>query len=153
MSRVGTIHADPAAPTRVNSNSLALGDGFSPDQVASFVTPGAPYVLELRHLGGSLAREPESPNAVGHRTARFNLFTSAYPGVDPVAGARAQQDVHDALLPAGDGGPLRTFLPTGLRDATSCYSPKQAAELARLKSIWDPADTFHYAPAVTRPAP
>lgn len=153
MSQVGTIHADPSAPTRVNSNSLALGDSFSPDQVARWVKPGAPYVLELRHLGGALAREPESQNAVGHRNARFTLFTSAYPDVDPVAGARAQQDVHDALLPVGDGGPLRTFLPTSLRDATTCYSPKQAAELARLKSEWDPADIFRYAPAITRPAP
>jgi hypothetical protein len=151
MSEIGTIHADPAAPARVNSNSLALGGTFSPDQVARFAEPGAPYVLELRHLGGSLAREPESPNAVGHRTARFNLFTSAYPGVQPATGARAQQRVIDALLPVGDGGPLRTFLPTGLRDATTCYSRDAAAKLARLKSDWDPADTFHYAPAITVP--
>lgn len=151
MSEIGTIHADPAAPTRVNSNSMALGDSFDPGQVTPFVTPGVPYVLELRHLGGALAREPEHPSAVGHRTARFNLFTSAYPDVDPVASARAQQRVVDALLPVSDGGPLRTFLPTGLRDATSCYSPEQAAELARLKLVWDPADTFRYAPAVTPP--
>ncbi|MGD9961354.1 FAD-binding oxidoreductase [Nocardioides sp.] len=152
MSEIGTIHADPTGPTRVNSNSLTLGDSFSPEHVAPFVAPDVPYVLELRHLGGTLAREPETPNAVGHRTASFNLFTSAYPDVDPVTSARAQQRVVDALLPVSDGGPLRTFLPPGLHDATTCYSPGMAAELARLKSVWDPADTFGYAPAITPPA-
>jgi hypothetical protein len=149
MSQIGTIHADPTAPTRVNSNSLALSAAFTPSQVTSFVAPDAPYVLELRHLGGALAHQGGAPNAVGHRTARFNLFTSAYPTADPVVAARAQQHVCDVLRPVGDGGPLRNFLPTGLPEASSCYSPETAAELARLKNTWDAADVFHYAPAIT----
>jgi hypothetical protein len=150
MSDVGTIHADPAAPTRVNSNSLALGERFTLEQVAPFITADAPFVLELRHLGGMLARQPVHPNAVGHRSARFNLFTSAYPSVDAEIAATAQQRVHDALQAVGDGGPLRNFLPTGLREATSCYSAGTAAELARLASVWDPDGTFRYAPAIDR---
>jgi hypothetical protein len=149
MSQIGTIHADPTSPTRVNSNSLALSAAFAPSQVSSFVAPDAPYVLELRHLGGALARQGGAPNAVGHRAARFNLFTSAYPNADPQVAARAQQHVIDVLRPVGDGGPLRNFLPTGLPEASSCYSPETAAELGRLKNTWDAADVFHYAPAIT----
>ncbi len=148
MSEIGTIHADPTAPTPVNSNSLALGEAFEPSQVLPFVGPDAPYVLELRHLGGALARPPAVPDAVGHRTAAFHLFTSAYPTVARAVGAAAQQAVHDALGPVGDGGPLRNFLPTGPTDATTCYEPDTAAELVRLASTWDPARLFRYAPAV-----
>jgi len=151
MSQIGTIHADPTARTRVNSNSLALGEAFAPSQVSSFVARDAPYVLELRHLGGALDGRDGATNAVGHRAARFNLFTSAYPNVDPEVSSRAQQHVCDALRSVGDGGPLRNFLPTGVPDATSCYSPDTASELARLKAAWDPADLFRYAPKIRPP--
>ncbi|MGW4482316.1 FAD-binding oxidoreductase [Amycolatopsis sp. NPDC004368] len=143
MTELGSIHADPVGPMPVDSESLALTSEDALAVIPSFVDPRAPFMLELRHLGGALAEQPEVANAVGHRAARLNLFTSTHPGADP----RPQHDVYPAVSAWSCGGPLRTFLPTSRADATSCYEPATATELARLKDVWDPADVFSFTPA------
>jgi len=149
MTEVGTIHADPVGPMPVNSNSVALGGGAVLDDLLALVQPDAPFMLEVRHLGGALSHPQRAPSAVGHRGAVLNLFTSAYPGTVPGIAASAQQRACDTVAAASVGGPLRNFLPTQYPDATACYEPAIAEELAKLKTIWDPADTFRYTPAVT----
>ena len=149
MTEVGSIQADPVGPMPVNSNSVALdGDDVFDDHLA-LVQPDAPFMLELRHLGGALVHPQGPPSAVGHRGAVLNLFTSAYPGTVPAMAASAQQRVCDTVAATSVGGPLRNFLPAQYPDATACYEPAIAEKLADLKTIWDPADTFRYAPAVT----
>jgi FAD binding domain len=149
MTEIGTIHADPVGPMPVNSNSVALARDDVLDDVLGLVQPDAPFMLEVRHLGGALAHPLGDPSAVGHRGAVLNLFTSAYPGTVPAMAASAQQRVYDTVAAASVGGPLRNFLPTQYPDATACYEPAISEELAKLKTIWDPADTFRYTPAVT----
>jgi FAD binding domain len=149
MTEIGTIHADPVGPMPVNSNSVALATDDVLDDLLALVQPDAPFMLELRHLGGALAHPQGPPSAVGHRGAVLNLFTSAYPGTEPAMAANAQQRVCDTVAAASVGGPLRNFLPTLLPDATTCYEPAIAEKLAKLNTIWDPAGTFRYAPAVT----
>ena len=149
MTEIGTIHADPVGPMPVNSNSVALAGDDVLDNLLALVQPDAPFMLEVRHLGGALAHPQGAPSAVGHRGAVLNLFTSAYPGTVPAMAASAQQQVYDTVAAASVGGPLRNFLPTQYPDATACYEPAIAEELAKLKTIWDPASTFRYAPAVT----
>jgi FAD binding domain len=153
MTEIGTIHADPVGPMPVNTNSLALTAGAGLDDLVPLIRPDAPFMLELRHLGGALADPPGNPSAVGHRAAALNLFTVAYPGTTPSAAAGAQQRVCDALAEASVGGPLRNFLPAHYPDASACYEPATAAELAKLKTIWDPTDTFRFAPAVAMREP
>lgn len=149
MSDIGTIHADPTAPVRVNSNSLALtGEAVLAD-IEPFVATDAPFVLEVRHLGAALAQQPTVPTAVGHRSAWLNLFTSAYPTAEPTDATQAQQRVCESFASASTGGPLRTFLPTSYPDATACYEADTATKLADLKTAWDPSNLFRYAPAVT----
>jgi hypothetical protein len=118
------------------------------DRVADHIDATAPFMLEVRHLGGALAEAPAIANSVGHRDAQFNLFTSAYPGTDPVTAARAQRRVYDAVEPSSAGGPLRTFLPSDYPGAASCYEPATAALLSELKATWDPSDVFAYAPPI-----
>jgi hypothetical protein len=149
MTEIGTIHGDPVGPMPVNSNSVALGGDDVLDDLLPLVQPGAPFMLELRHLGGALTYPRGSSSAVGHRGAVLNLFTSAYPGTVPAMAAEAQQRVCDTVAAASVGGPLRNFLPSQYPDATACYEPATAARLAKLKTIWDPADTFRYTPAIT----
>jgi FAD binding domain len=148
MTEIGTIHADPAGPMPVNTNSLALTAEAVLDDLVPLIQPDTPFMLELRHLGGALVDAPGNPSAVGHRAAALNLFTVAYPGPTPTAAADAQQGVCDTLAGASAGGPLRNFLPQHYPDASACYEPATAAELAKLKTIWDPTDTFRFAPAV-----
>jgi hypothetical protein len=149
MTEMGTIHADPAAPMPVSTNSVALtGDNIFED-LLPLVQPGAPFMLELRHLGGALTQSQGAASAVGHRAAVLNLFTSAYPGTAPDIATNAQQRVVDAVTRASAGGPLRNFLPSQYPDANACYERATAGELAKLKSIWDPDDTFRFTPAIT----
>jgi hypothetical protein len=149
MTEIGTIHNDPVGPMPVNSNSVALSGDDVLDDLLSLVQPDAPFMLEVRHLGGALTQPQGPPSAVGHRGAVLNLFTSAYPGTVPPVAASAQQQVCDIVAAASVGGPLRNFLPTQYPDATACYEPTTAERLAELKTVWDPSDMFRYTPAVT----
>jgi FAD binding domain len=150
LTEMGAIHGDPVGPMPVSSNSVALSGDEGLDDLLPLVQPDAPFMLELRHLGGALTQPRRVPSAVGHRAAMLNLFTSAYPGTVPDVAASAQQRACEAVAAASVGGPLRNFLPTQYPEATTCYEPA-AAELARLKTTWDPDDTFRFAPAVRRP--
>ncbi|GAA4172324.1 FAD-binding oxidoreductase [Gryllotalpicola koreensis] len=151
VAELASIHADPRNPMPVNTESVAL-HGLQPlDRLPALLDPEAHFVLEVRHLGGALVDQAESPNAVGHRSAELNLFTSAYPGADPVAAAEAQRRLIAGLTAFSVGGPLRNFLPSSHADASSCYEPGLAVALARLMSLWDPSGVFAHAPAVTAP--
>ncbi len=147
MTEIGSIHADPVGPMSVSTNSLALVSDDLLDDLAPVLQPDAPFMLELRHLGGALAGPPRMASAVGHRDAVLNLFTSAYPGSPPTA-ADAQQQVCDTLASSSAGGPLRNFLPQQYPDATDCYEAATAARLAQLKATWDPTDMFRFTPGV-----
>ena len=149
MTEIGTIHADPGGPMPVNSNSDALTGDSALDNLLPLIGPESLFMLELRHLGGALTHSRGVRSAVGHRPAIVNLFTSAYPGTALDAAAAAQKSVCDAVAATSVGGPLRNFLPSQYPNATACYEPPIAAELARLKTIWDPTDTFLFTPAVT----
>ena len=94
---------------------------------------------------------PTRKGPVGRRSPRSGTepFTAAYPGTVPAMAANAQQRVCDAVAATSVGGPLRNFLARADPDATACYEPAIVEKLAELKTIWDPADTFRYAPAVT----
>jgi hypothetical protein len=111
LTEVGTIHADPVGPMPVNTSSVALTADAVLHDLLPLIQPDAPFMLELRHLGGALADPPEIPSAVGHRAAALNVFTSAYPGTMPTVAASAQQRICDRLAGASVGGPLRNFLP------------------------------------------
>jgi hypothetical protein len=149
LTEIGTVHADPAGPMPVHTDTTALRTGDAIDHLADLLEPSAPFMLEVRQLGGALADAPAEPNAVGHRGAQFNLFTSIYPGRDLLAATDAQRPIYDAAAPTSAGGPLRTFLPTQYPDASSCYEPAIAGRLTGLKTSWDPANLFRYAPGVT----
>lgn len=148
VTDLGTIHSDPPGPMPVRTHSAALTSAADLTGVPALLDAPLPFVLELRQLGGALAQQPEIADAVGHRDAGWNLFTSAYPGVDAAEVADAQQRVYGALAPFGAGGPLRTFLPGRFSDASSCYESATAARLGHAKAEWDPDDLFRFAPAV-----
>ena len=149
MTEVGSIHADPTQPMPVHTNSAALTSDDALADLVPYLRPDTPFVLEVRHLGGALTHEPEIANSVGHRAAQLNLFTSAYPGTDVAAAARAQQQVYDATARVSVGGPIRNFLPSQFADATSCYELDTLARLADIKATSDPGNLFRYAPSLT----
>ena len=159
---IGTIHNDPTTPLPVESRSLVLRsvDAGTLSTVVRHAGPATGFLIELRHLGGALSRQPEIPNSVGHRSGAFSVFTTAYqsPGGITALGL-AQQRLIDDLRPWSNGGALLNFLagpyvtPTDVRNA---YREADFARLVAIKAEWDPSNMFrfnHNIPAAAEASP
>jgi hypothetical protein len=105
------------------------------------VSATAPHMPELRHLGGALARPAAAANAVSHRDAQFNVFTS--PTRDPPRGAAdLQADSHQELRPWSGGRMLYNLaaFPQGHpANARLVFSEPDFSRLRRIKAAWGPA--------------
>ena len=107
---------------------------------------GAPYMVELRHFGGALARPAARPNAVGRRDGLFCLYSGSVVGPGELDEHRAAHHaLHAALSPWGTGGVCLNFLagPDVTTDELrSGYLPADFARLAALKGTYDPHNLF-----------
>ncbi|PVZ08173.1 FAD-binding oxidoreductase [Actinomycetospora cinnamomea] len=149
VTDVGTIHNDPTTPRATNTRSLVLhsADDDAVATVLRHAGPDASFGVELRQLGGALAREPAVPNAVGHRHGAVTVYTTAYPHP---AGSRAsdgaaEQALLDDLAPWSDGGALVNFLAgphVTPADVRAAYEPELWTRLAEIKTRWDPGNVF-----------
>jgi hypothetical protein len=101
---------------------------------------GSPQVIvELRMLGGALARPARHRSAFCHRDAAFTLTTIGVPvpelGVPEHAGR-----VIEALQPWSTGGQLPNFAPAAdLARLARCYDEDTLYWLAALGERYDPA--------------
>ncbi len=147
--RVGSIHHEPTEPAATYCRNITLS-ALEPDTVAALLAvagpeAGAPYAVELRHLGGAYARPPKVPNAVGGRDAGFNLFSmSPAGGADLDTLRTAHESLHERLRPWGGGG-LINFL--GVHEATeatvrNAFDPATYDRLVAVKTEHDPANLF-----------
>ncbi|MBB5982059.1 FAD-binding oxidoreductase [Kribbella solani] len=73
----GAIFAEPDHPDSYSSRNVLLSS-LDPDALATLpklAGPGAAgmCIIGIRHLGGALERDPELPNAIGHRDAAYSL--------------------------------------------------------------------------------
>jgi len=81
FTSIGTVHGDPTEPMAAIDASVTLTE-FGSAAVDALLGSAGPSVVsplsavEIRLLGGALARQAEIPNAVGARGAAYNLFTS-----------------------------------------------------------------------------
>jgi hypothetical protein len=157
ITEFGTIHADPIRPQPVSCGGAILPrwDDAAIAVLLAEIGATTPHMLELRHLGGALARPPAEPNAVGHRDAAYNLFTSAYPGPGFAAAAAMQTELYRRLLPWTGGRSLYNFtaLPDGRpADAAAAFDEPGLGRLQAVKAARDPENLFRFALAV-RPSP
>jgi FAD/FMN-containing dehydrogenase len=145
----GTIHGDPTHPQPVSCGGAVL-PRWDEDAIAVLlaeVGPTTPHMLELRHLGGALARPPAVADAVGHRDAGFNVFTSAYPGPAFAHAAARQTAMYERLLPWSGGRSLYNFTsrPDGRPvDARGAFDDVTLARLRAVKAAYDPQNLFRY---------
>ncbi|MBB1252307.1 FAD-binding oxidoreductase [Streptomyces sp. OF3] len=151
----GAIYNDPPVPHAYQGDNVLVSD-LDPrqaDQVAELAGPAAsvPCVLDVRHLGGALARPPAVPNAVGHRSARYLVRV-----LMPLMGATP-----DRILPTRDKvlgvfaadtvtGRFQSLVYGGLADgaparpAEDFWEPADHRRLTVLKAALDPANMFRF---------
>ncbi len=149
----GSIHNDPPGPLAVHERGVRLRelDEDAADVLIGLAGPDSTCPLrlvELRHLGGALGREPEVPSAVPGRDAAFQLYLAGVPGgadgmqVEPVA-----QEIVDRMEPWTAGAASLNFL--GAADAAperirTVFAPADLRRLAEVKRIYDPDRLFRF---------
>ena len=142
------LHMDPPAPTPANGDGTMVGD-LSPEAVERFVEagqvgPGSPLLfIELRQLGGRVARPEPGHGAVGTIDAAYILFAVGIaPDAETFAAIGERADaVMDALAPWQTG---RRYLNLVERpaDAAKGYEPDAYTRLTRIRADYDPDGLF-----------
>ncbi|MGW2185010.1 FAD-binding oxidoreductase [Streptomyces sp. NPDC001719] len=156
-TRAGIIHNDPPAPVSSHSKTVMFGqlDEIAVDEILRLAGPGtdALFGVELRHLGGALARPPRHPSAVGHfPEAVFNAYVGSLVDPDTLAAVdAAQQEFVDSMRPWTTPGVCLNFLAghnTSRETTRSAYTPEDYARLQALKSQYDPGNVFRFNPNI-----
>ena len=109
---IDAVHMDPTEPMPVRERGVAVDTlpAAAVDALLATAGPDVPAPLamvEIRLLGGALARQPEVPNAVTGRDAAFSVFVIGAPFGPPIeATAAGMAAVIDAIRPWACGGLL-----------------------------------------------
>lgn len=144
MTDLGALHLDPHEPMARIGDGYLLGDFPPPavDAMLTSATPGARSPLgsvEVRHLGGALARSSSAHGALGSLDARFALYAVAMAGTPELAASvgHALDALRHALAPwiARTGYP--NFADRGA-DPSDLYRAKTLDALRRIKKAYDP---------------
>ncbi|MEU0486118.1 FAD-binding oxidoreductase [Streptosporangium sp. NPDC006013] len=147
---VAAIHADPTEPTPYHERSMMLRElpGPAVDTLLELAGPGADCpidMVELRHLGGALARTPEVPNATGNRAAAYSLSAVSPAGpqqTDEVTGY--PELLLQRMTPWSTGRSFLNFLggPDTAGQVRDAYAPEDWARLTGIKAVYDPDNLF-----------
>jgi FAD/FMN-containing dehydrogenase len=144
---VGSIYGEPDFPHAYVGDNVLL-DALPQellDTVFTLAGPAAavPCVVDLRHLGGAMAREPAVPNAVPYREATHILRV-----LSPVGDLDAVRPVHRAVFAAaapftiGRAATFRYGPPDQDSALPAPYDPATWSRLSQLRSNLDPEGRF-----------
>ncbi|WP_217370978.1 FAD-binding oxidoreductase [Nonomuraea antri] len=141
-TQLDAIHSDPVDPMPVVERGGLLREltGETVEALLAVAGPGRDLplpVVELRQLGGALAREPKEPNAVGGREAAYALLAIGLPGSDPAA-------VVSAVSPWATGGTMINFHGAALEPELlgRAWPEGTRRRLAALRRTYDPNNLF-----------
>ncbi|WP_198940364.1 FAD-binding oxidoreductase [Micromonospora sp. CB01531] len=148
---VDAIHSEPTDPMPEHHAGVVLRH-LPAEAVDALIAAAGPHVevplamVELRLLGGALARQAAVPNAVSGRGGAFSLLGLGplLPGLEQVVPA-VVGSVLDALEPfAAPGLALANF--RGSLEATDgpygAWPSADAGRLSEIKNFYDPAGVF-----------
>jgi hypothetical protein len=148
-SALASLHMDPVDPMPALERSVVISD-LSSDLMDALLAVAGPRsasaltMVELRLLGGALARPAGHADAFDHRGAAANLMVigALVPEIAHLIGPQAGA-VIDAAAPHASGGVLPNFEPSGeMRLNARAYGPETRRRLAALADHHDPAGTF-----------
>jgi FAD/FMN-containing dehydrogenase len=143
---VDRVFDDPHDPLPAREQASLLRE-LSADAVRTIEAAAGPgrdlpvLKVEVRHLGGALARRPALPDAVNGREAAYLLETVGVPlATPPEAVEAAARALHASMAPFGIG---TTFVnlhgrPGDLADRARAWSPETYQRLQRVKRTFDP---------------
>jgi FAD/FMN-containing dehydrogenase len=145
----GSIYNDPVVPGAFEAGTAMLGelDAAAVRAILDLAGPHqpVPHIVELRHLGGALARPPAVDNAVGNRDARFLInVISRLERADITEIRPAHQRVFEGVAPWSTGGRLLNFMngEDAAEQVRSAYGAEDFQRLTRLKAVYDPGNMF-----------
>jgi FAD binding domain len=149
FAAIGAVHTDPVEPMPVHEETDLLHSlpAEAIDALLAVAGPGAgspQLMVELRQLGGALARAPRHPDVLCHRGAAYNL-TVIGAMVPPVAAMVPGHGaaVRAALAPWATGGALPCFAAgTGAERLARSYDPATLATLTALAATYDPGNVL-----------
>ncbi|MCP3804029.1 FAD-binding oxidoreductase [Allokutzneria sp. A3M-2-11 16] len=129
FSEAGSIYNDPTQPHGYLGDNVLLTE-LDANALRDVLTLAGQYIVDIRHLGGALAREPEVPNAVGHRAAQYILrLIAPLDGTDPETVHSGLQKVFDVVRPWTIGSSLNFVYGTPAKDA------HEPCDLLRLRDL------------------
>lgn len=156
---IDSVYQDPDHPVSAYERGMLLSslDDAVIDQLMAVAGPGVqtPVMLvDIRHLGGALSRQPAIPNAVDQRDATFVLEAI---GMLMGPAAETTPAATDALVASfarfstePGGATLVNFHghPGDAADRARCWKPATYARLAALKASYDPKNLLRYGHAI-----
>lgn len=145
VEALGAVHADPVDPMPVHEDADLLTDltDEAVELLLAVAGPGAgspQAMVEIRQLGGALARAPRTPSALCHRDAAYWLLVVGVPagpqGAQVPEHARVLREV---LAPWATGATLPNLAPgTGGDRLARSYDAATLERLARVAREHDP---------------
>ncbi|WP_210481549.1 FAD-binding oxidoreductase [Naasia sp. SYSU D00948] len=149
---IGLVHADPVDPMPVHEHAALLRE-FGPDTVDALlplVGPAADcpqVIVEVRQLGGAVARFPENAGALSYRDSAYTFLTigiKAGPGAEATV-ANAEQ-IGGALAPWSTGHAMPNWAPSGKpEDVARTYDRETLTRLVTLSATYDPKSVIRAA--------
>jgi FAD/FMN-containing dehydrogenase len=141
LAGLGAIAAEPTEPTPLLDDA-ALLHGFDASAAAAVIDaadlerPSPLAVVELRHLGGALARPADGHGAISHVPEPY-LMVCGGPVTD--ADAAAELDARIGRIRAALAGHVGDRTPPNFgHDAAGVYPPEVLDRLRRIKRERDP---------------
>ena len=138
---VAHLHGDPEEPVPAIADGVLLDhlDDSAIDAFLRVAAPGSPLLaVELRHLGGALARMSPNPGARGHLEGDFLVLGVGIAGPNGLAPAEAHLDrLFQALGPVATGTRFASVAQRW-RSLRTCVPPAALERLARLRGELDP---------------
>jgi UDP-N-acetylenolpyruvoylglucosamine reductase len=146
------IHMDPVDPLPAWEKGMLLAE-LTEETVDALLDAAGPQrdipliMVELRLLGGALARQPEVPNAVAGRNGAFSVLVLG-PGVPELAAVVpvVGKGVLTALYPWAAPGVLVNFLGevSGPTEVLNAWPADVQRRLVEVKRAVDPAGVFTF---------